>query len=395
MQPADDSGLARAGLERRAAGGLQAGDGGSDGPATASAPGRCTLVGDHVDYAGGRVLCVAIDLYVAVAIRDTVRGTDCVVSHEGRFERDGPPRAAGGGYVFAAAEALRHRRHRVPPFEAATAATLPAAAGLASSAAVICATPVALLRLGGERVPATTLVDLAYEAEHDVLGVPSGRLDQHAIVESPDCGAILLDCAADRASQVPWALTGAVLCVCDTGERHTVAGAGYRQRREETEAALRDAGAANAQQIADAVAGPLTAFDAFDRGEGDVPARRLRHVVTETRRATAAADALRAGDAALLGALMSASHRSLRDDQEVSTPLLDKVVGAAESVDGCYGARLVGAGFGGSVVALTTASSAQDCADVMRRAAGEGARAWVVHPSPGLALTAGDAVTRG
>lgn len=395
MLPADDDGLAGGDLERRADGVLAAADGGGGGAATASAPGRCTLVGDHVDYAGGRVLCVAIDLYVAVAVQDAGRGGDRVVTGEGRFEREGPPRAAGGGYVFAAAEALRRVGHDVPPFAAATVATLPAAAGLASSAAVICATQVALLRRGGSRVAAATLVDLAYEAEHEVLGVPSGRLDQHAIVESPAGGAILLDCVADRAAEVPWALTGAVLCVCDTGERHSVAGAGYRRRREETEAALRAAGAASAQESAFAVDGPLTAFDSLDPGSGDVRTRRLRHVVTETRRATAAADALRAGDAGLLGLLMSASHRSLRDDQEVSTGLLDSVVVAAESVDGCYGARLVGAGFGGSVVALTTVSTAEDCAAAMRRVAGDDAVTWIVRPSPGLALTAGDVVTRG
>lgn len=378
---------------------------------TATAPGRCTLVGEHVDYAGGLVLCAAIDLDVGVALRAAQEGTDRLAARviaigrspaapveppreAGVLERAYPLQPSGGGYVFAAAEALRARGLRIPALEAVTAASLPAGAGLASSAAVIGATLVALLRLLGTSLTVADFIDAAYAAEHDILGVPSGRLDQHAIVESPNGGAILLDCAADAATEVPWRLTDAVLCVCDTGKRHSVAEAGYRRRREETEAALRAAGATNAQEIAFAVDGPLTAFDSLDPGNGDVPARRLRHVVTETRRARAAAEALRTGDAALLGRLMSASHRSLRADQEVSTPLLDIVVAAAESVAGCYGARLVGAGFGGSVVALTTAAAATSCCDAMRDAAGAGASSWVVHASPGLALTAGDVVTR-
>ena len=359
------------------------------------APGRCTLVGDHVDYAGGVVLGAAIDLHVAVGLRAAGAGADRAHIGDTSLERENPLRPDGAGYVFAAADALRTGGLTIPALEAATAASLPAAAGLASSAAVICATQLALLRLHSTSLTVAEFIDGAYAAEHDILGVPSGRLDEHAIVESPDRGAILLDCAADAVIEVPWALEDVVLCICDTGERHSVAGAGYRSRREETLAALRAAGAANAQEIAFAVDGPLTAFDSLDPGSGDVPARRLRHVVTETRRARAAAGALGAGDAALLGTLMSASHRSLRADHEVSTPLLDLVVVAAESVAGCYGARLVGAGFGGSVVALSTAAAATACCAAMRHAAGDGASSWVVHAAPGLASTAGDAVTRG
>lgn len=391
---------------------LVASFGGGGSVAVASAPGRCTLVGEHVDYAGGLVLCAAIDLDVGVSLRAAGEGSDRVSAGvitigrslenavefpaaEGVLERVDPLRPRGGGYVFAAADALRARGLRIPALEAVTAASLPPGAGLASSAAVIAATQVALLRLRSTTLTVAEFIDAAYAAEHDILGVPSGRLDEHAIVESPDGGAILLDCAADAAAEVPWRLTDVVLCVCDTGKRHSVAGAEYRRRREETEAALRAAGAANAQEIAFAVDGPLTAFDSLDPGNGDVPTRRLRHVVTETRRARAAADALRAGDALLLGRLMSASHRSLRADQEVSTPLLDSVVAAAESVAGCYGARLVGAGFGGSVVALSTAAAATACCGAMRHAGGETASSWVVHASPGLAFTAGDVVTRG
>lgn len=390
-----DAGEVPATLERRTRSRLEESFGPGGDITCGVAPGRCTLVGDHVDYAGGLVLCAAIDLHVAVAIRAAATGADRVLIGDTVFEREDPLRPRGAGYVFAAADALRAQGLSIPSFEAATAASLPAGAGLASSAAVIGATEVALLRLQRTTLTVAKSIDAAYAAEHDILGIPSGRLDEHAIVEAPDRGAILLDCATDTVTEVPWALEDAVLCVCDTGERHSVAGSGYRLRREETEAALRAAGAANAQEIAFAVFGPLTAFDSLDPGSGDMATRRLRHVVTETRRARAAADALAAGGAELLGMLMSASHRSLRLDHEVSTPLLDRVVAAAESVGGCHGARLVGAGFGGSVVALTTAAAASACCGAMRHAAGDGASSWVVRPSPSLAITAGDVVTRG
>lgn len=351
---------------------------------SAAAPGRCTLVGEHTDYAGGAVLCTAIDLRVAVAIRRTEGAADRVTI-DGRATEAvlGPPRAEGAGYVLAAAVALRASGDEVPAFEAATAASLPAGAGLASSAAVICASLVAQLRLVSSRLEVTELVDIAYRAEHDVLGVPSGRLDQHAVAQSPEHGALLLDCDADAVTPVPWRLHGTVLCVCDSGERHSVAGDGYRRRRAETEAAMREAGVRSARGFA---------------GEPpygtDVPSRRLRHAVSETRRALDAAAALGAGDVAELGRLMSESHRSLRDDHEVSTPLLDSIVTAAETVPGCHGARLVGAGFGGSVVALVDLSAAPACCDSMRAAAGPSAAAWVLSPAPGLALTAEDVVTR-
>lgn len=362
--------------------------GAGDDPVFASAPGRATLVGDHVDYAAGLVLCTAIDLEVRVALRVASGSDDRVAVGDRRFTREGTLRPAGGGYVFAAADALRARGFQIPSFEAATAASLPPGAGLASSAAVIGATLVALLRLRRASLTAAELIDAAYAAEHDVLGVPSGRLDEHAIVESPGRGAILLDCETDVATVVPWALHDVVLCVCDTGERHSVAGTGYRTRREEVEAVLREAHVETARELADVVDQAGTPFD-------DTARRRMRHVVSETRRAAAAAGALRAGDAVALGHVMSASHVSLRDDMEVSTPTLDAVVHAAETIQGCFGARLVGAGFGGSVIALARESSAAQCCDAMQRAAGQAASAFVVHPSPGLVVTAGDAVTRG
>ena len=383
---------ARQTLEQRAVAALHESFGRGSEPAVASAPGRCTLVGEHVDYAGGLVLCAAIDLHVTVAARATAASATRVTMDGCRFEDGGLAlRPEGAGYVFAAAEALRRARVDVPPFEAATVASLPAGAGLSSSAAVVCATLVALLRLAHARLSAIDLAGIAYDAEHNVLGVPCGRLDQYAVVDTPGHGALLLDSSTDRVTSVPWRLSDAVLVVCDTAERHRVAGPEYARRRAETAAALERAGLENAQQAVSEMRSPR----GTRAGADDVLDRRLRHVAGESRRAAAAAEALARGDAPALGRLMSESHRSLRDDHEVSTPLLDAVVAGASAVPGCYGARMVGAGFGGSVLALATTTTAAGCVAAMRDASGRAGAAWVVHPHAGLAYTAGDAVIAG
>ena len=334
--------------------------------ASAFAPGRCTLVGEHVDYADGVVACMAVHLGVEVTVRRAPREADL------------------GALPAATLQALRERGLDVPPLDVGITATLPAGAGLSSSAALCCATAVAVLRLLGERMPARDLCDLALHAERDIAGVPCGPLDQRAVVLSPYGGTLLLDCRDGSATTAPW-LPGHVLAACHTGASHDVAGEGYRSRRQQADAALHLLGVASYRDVQPPQLDALLARD-------DVLGRRARHIVTETARALACADALRRGDAGAVGALMSASQASLRDDYEVSTPALDAVVAAAERVEGCRGARLVGAGFGGTAVALVEEGSAERCLDAMRAAlpGGQGGGAWILRPSPGLRALACD-----
>jgi galactokinase len=335
-------------------------------PARAFAPGRCTLVGEHVDYADGVVVCIAVQLGVTVDVRPAARD------------------AAVGPLPAATLQALRERGLAVPPLDIRITATLPAGAGLSSSAALCCATAVAVLRLLGESIPARELCDLALHAERDIAGVPCGPLDQRAVVLSPADGALVLDCRDGGARAVPW-LDGYVLAACHTGVTHDVGGDGYRTRRAEADAALALLGARSFRDVT-----PQQA-----RSVGDpLLARRATHIVSETARALECAEALANGDAVRVGELMSASHASLRDAYEVSTPALDAAVAAAEGVEGCLGARLVGAGFGGTAVALVDALHDEACLASMRAAlpgaAGRGA--WLLVPSPGLAALAPDAI---
>jgi len=377
------TGDSRADTEASAVAGLVAAAGPGSTAVTAWAPGRCTLAGEHVDYAGGLVLCVAVDLGVAAAVRPGSRPGFLVTSDGQTVSRAGPgPAGDVADRVLAPVVALRQRGIAIPDVEVGIAATLPAGVGLASSAALMVAVTMATLRLTRTTMSWSDVSDVALIAERDVLGIPCGPLDQRAVVEAPPGGALLLDCRTGAASSASWPWPDAVLVACDTGTHHDVGGLEYRSRRDETERGLAALGVVSCQE--------LTA-EAIDAAEVEpVIRRRLHHVVDESARAQLAVDAMRNADLVALGRLMSASHASLRDLHEVSTPTLDAVAAAAEAVDGCAGARLVGAGFGGAVVALVVREAAEPCATAMR-AACEAGRTFELRPSAGAATLDPDA----
>jgi galactokinase len=378
MPTGDASDLTRAALEV-----LETAGGPGSAAAAAWAPGRCTLVGEHVDYAGGHVLCIAVDLGIASAVRRSGTARYLAASAGTVVTRHAADPAGDlGDRVLAPVVALRARGVSVPAVEVGIAATLPAGAGLASSAALMVATATAILRLLGAGMSARDLAAIALSAERDVLGIPCGPLDQRAVIDAPDDGALLLDCATGGTQSVAWPWPDAMLVGCDTGVHHAVGGVEYRRRREETESGLAALGATSCQE--------LTASVIDSARVAPEVKRRLHHVMAETRRAVEAADAMRRADLGALGRLMSASHRSLRDLHEVSTPALDAVVSAAQAVPGCLGARMVGAGFGGAVVALVTRDSAEACRSAM--GAASGGATFQLRPSPGVALLAPDVV---
>jgi galactokinase len=366
-------------LEQTAAEELRATFGAGAEPVTAVAPGRVTLVGEHVDYAGGRILAMAIDREVAVAARPSRDGRWHVVSRGRTVERDSPDAAGDiGDRVLGPAVVLGG----IPPLEIVVVSSLPESAGLSSSAAVACAALVAMLRLTHRTLAVAEAVDVALRAERDVVGVPCGELDQRTIVEARSGHALLLDCAEHRSEPVPWPWDGAAVVVADSGEKHDVGAGGYRDRRARAEAVLDILRIESCAEIG-------TRWR-------DVPGDLVpvaRHLAGESERVAAAVAALRAGDAARLGEAMNGSHGSLRDDYAVSTPRLDAMSAAARAVPGCHGARLVGAGFGGSAVALCAAAAAADVAAAMVLAAEGAGESWVVHPAPGLAESAADVIT--
>ena len=308
------------------------------------APGRVNLIGDHTDYTGGFAMPAAIDRGTEVELERGGRWVELVSDTETEASRVAvdvedpmsvqPP---WGRYVAGVVAVVRPGVGG----RGTVRTTLPVGAGLSSSAAL----EVALaLALGFEGTP-LELALAGQRAEHLASGVPSGVMDQLASVSGRAGHALLIDCSSYAVEPVPMP-DGIDILVVDSGQSRTLVGSAYAERRSQCEAAarligpLRDATVADVERLTDAVL-----------------RRRARHVVTENERVLTFADALRSRDMRAAGQLMAKSHNSLRDDFEVSTSALDRLVERLLTTPGVYGARLTGAGFGGCVVALAEPDS--------------------------------------
>jgi galactokinase len=284
-------------------------------------------------------------------------------------------------YPAGVAWAMRAAGHPVGAASLLIDSDLPQGAGLSSSAALECATALALAALSEVRVPREELASLARRAENEMAGVPSGIMDQTASLFCEAAHALLLDCRSGETSQVPLdpAAAGLALLLVDTGARHALTDGRYALRRRECERAARALGVPSLREVAD----PAQA----DVIPDPVLARRVRHVISENRRVLRAVAELKAGDLAGIGALLHASHLSLAADFEVSWEQADVAVGEAGHA-GALGARMTGGGFGGSVIALVPADSTAVRAAVT---AGYARRGWppprflAARPSAGAA----------
>jgi galactokinase len=216
---------------------------------------------------------------------------------------------------------------------------------LSSSAALECAVALALTELAGLEVVRPELAAIARRAENDFVGVPTGIMDQSAALLCQAGHALLLDCRSGEADSVPLdpALSGLALVIIDTRARHALTESGYGARHIECEEAARALGVRTLRDVP----GPDSLAGLAD----PVLRRRARHVITENQRVLEAAALLRRGKTAGIGRLLNESHASLRDDFEISWPEADVAVDAAVGA-GALGARMMGGGFGGSVIAL-------------------------------------------
>lgn len=306
------------------------------------APGRVNLIGEHVDYLGGVVLPAAVDRHTQVI--GTPAGEWSVESSvEGGLEYV----RAIGERLGAAPQAV-HVESDVPP-----------GSGISSSAALLVAVAVGLK----PRMDGVQAALACQRAEQLATGVQVGVMDQFASALGRRGHALLLDCATLEYRAVPFP-DDLVIAVIDSGEHRSLADTPYNERRREAE-----------------------------RGE---PKRR-RHVDSEIARVQAFVEALEERRFERLGTLLKESHQSLRDDFEVSTPLIDALVEKAWAVDGCLGARIMGAGFGGSIIALVEKGREKQLVDAMERpvllcATADGAfvrHANSSHPPPGVPLAKG------
>jgi galactokinase len=317
------------------------------------APGRANLIGEHTDYNDGFVLPFALAQGVWVTGTRRADGVLELMSRQARGEpvrvRIGslaPGLVAGwAGYPAGVAWALREAGHEIGGARLEFDSDLPQGAGLSSSAAIECATAIALTGLHGIDLPRAELARLAQHAENDFVGVPCGIMDQSASMLSERGHALLLDCRSLATTRVPFDVpaAGLELLLLDTKVRHELGDSGYTDRRRACERAAALLGVPALRDVA-GVAG-------LDRLADPVLRRRARHVVTEDQRVGEAAALLRAGDVAGVGPLLTRSHESLRDDFEVSWPAADVAVVTALAA-GALGARMMGGGFGGSVIAI-------------------------------------------
>jgi galactokinase len=349
------------------------------------APGRVNLIGEHTDYNDGFVLPVAIDRSVVVgAARRADDGFRCWSTRDGAGGRVppvrrpsdiGPGRSTGwSAYAEGMAWVLRDQGLAVPGVDLLVHADLPAGAGLSSSAALEAAVGLALTELAGAAAgtgagssPAAPLDRVALalagrRAENEVVGMPCGIMDQMAVLLGRAGHALFLDTRSRHTELVPFdpAALGLTLLVLDTRVKHTLTGSPYAERRRACE---RAAEALGVPALRDVTLAELEAAAAEGRLD-EVTFRRARHVVTENDRVLEVVAALRTGDLGPVGPAMAASHRSLRDDYEVSCAELDVAVESAVGA-GAVAARMTGGGFGGSALALVPVAAADTVASAV------------------------------
>ncbi|MCB9913827.1 MAG: galactokinase [Planctomycetes bacterium] len=354
-------------------------------PRVFAAPGRVNLMGEHVDYVGGPVLPIAVDRHVLVAARPradaVLRVASARLGGEERHALAQLPAAARGGwddYVVGVARAVAARGARVRGVELLVGGDLPTGAGVSSSAALCLATCHALEAAWELALAPAERIEVALAAERDFVGVPCGPLDPSAIELARAGHALWLDSWSGAHEHVPWGLADVEVAVVHSGVERRLAAGAYRRRVEEC-ARVFDALRAEApharclaQVDAEALARAAPRLDA-------TLAQRARHVVSEVARTRAARAALVAGDAAAFGALMTATHASLRDDYEVSCPELDALVAAGLTAPGVFGGRLVGAGFGGCAAFLLATGARAAFAESVRARSVSAPEAWYVR----------------
>ena len=364
-------------------------------PEIFSAPGRVNLIGEHTDYNEGFVLPCAIGFYVRIAVSSrpdrklVMRSTQFQQNFD--FDLANLPQCKLGSwcdYVLGVALMLVRAGHALQGANLLIHGEVPTGAGLSSSAALEVASALALLSLGSQQLPFEQVAKLCQRAENEFVGARVGIMDQFISCFGRERHAVLLDCRSLEFQLVPipenvrWV-------IANTKVKHQHSGGEYNRRREECETAakilsetypgvrsLRDVSREQLDVVADAM--PTLLY------------QRAMHVITENDRVVQAAAGFRAGDLQEVGRLMRDSHRSLRDDYEVSCRELDLMVEAAEGLAGYYGGRMTGGGFGGCTVNLVEQSKvnefAKKVAERYQRAAGVSPDIFICSPANGAAL---------
>ena len=347
-----------------------------------SAPGRVNVIGEHTDYNAGLCLPIALPHRTFIALRsrpdDVVRVASAQEAGSGIWTADLADVAPGtvtgwGTYVAGVAWALRAAGHEVRGFDAVVDSCVPYGSGLSSSAALECAVAVALdevhgLGLGGDDAGRSALVRVCMRAENEIAGAATGGLDQSAALLCRPGHALLLDFRDGSVLPIPFDLSAGdlALLVIDTRAEHQHAGGEYSARRASCERAASLLGVTSLREVSDLDAA-LDRLRELAGDEAEVLRMRVRHVVTENARVQLVQRLVAEGDIEAVGPVLTSGHASLRDDYQVTCRELDLTVDTAIAAGG-LGARMVGGGFGGSVIVLARSSELQRIADAVAAA---------------------------
>lgn len=351
-----------------------------------SAPGRANLIGEHTDYNNGFVLPFGIDrrTYVAIAPREDrlfrVRSSFSDDAYETELTDSKPAGLDWALYPLGVAWVMRDKFSS--GFDLYIDSDVPVGAGLSSSAAVECSVALALNDLVNAGHSKIELALIGQRAENEVVGAPTGIMDQTASMLARADGAVLIDCKSLETKTVELGLNerDSVVAVIDTQVSHRHSDGGYRARRESCELGAKTMGVESLRELTEADL--PKAQELMD----DVTFRRVRHIVTENNRVLRTVDALKDARMSDFGQLLLASHASMRDDFEISIPELDHAVEVAMGV-GAVGARMTGGGFGGAAIAVIDKSKLSELEAIVKKsfaAKGYGEpRVFAVSPSQG------------
>ncbi|MCF8528849.1 MAG: galactokinase [Aquiluna sp.] len=320
-----------------------------------SAPGRANLIGEHTDYNLGFVLPFGINFrtYVAVAKRADrkCRVASTIDSKIYEFDLDGemPKNLDWALYPLGVAWVMRENADF--GFDAFFDSNVPIGAGLSSSAAIECSIALALNEIWNTNHTKQELALIGQKAENQVVGAPTGMMDQTASMLAQSDGAVLLDCKKLETKVIDLGLTknNLVIAVIDTKVAHRHSDGGYRSRRDSCELGAKTLGVESLRELS------LSDLPRAQSQLDDLTYRRVKHIITENQRVLDSVSALRDGNLESLGRLLLESHSSMRDDFEISVPELDLAVETAMEV-GAIGSRMTGGGFGGAAIALIAES---------------------------------------
>lgn len=336
---------------------------GGDPTVTAVSPGRINLIGEHIDYLGGKVMPIAIDRKMTILARPVAGSTSRIwpvglgIEKPVSIELDDlsvrtDPAENWLNYIVGVLAGYRDAGVKVPAFDAAIFSDLPTGAGLSSSAALETATALVVESASGVSQDPVDRALLCQRAEHEYAGVPCGIMDQLAVGACREGHAMLLDCGDLSMKHFPLP-EGVSILVADTGVKHALGDGEYRLRREDCEEAGRILGTDSLCDV------KLSDIEAAREELGSRLFARARHAVTEKQRVVEFSAALETKDVETLGRAMRESHDSLRDDYEVSCEELDVLVDAAYDFGSdLVGSRMTGGGFGGSTVSLVLSGAA-------------------------------------